>query len=220
MRGAPNILILILFGRFGFGHLPSSPHTHATFRDERSALVPGTRRGAPGTHRDERGDPARSAGRPAEHGAVRGPAGGEFFFGPRSTKTAPKHCFRPLHPAPPPCPEPHFGPDLGCKFAQEWVHRGWEKIWHLPMTNPPKSPPNGVKMWLFNVQLQRRLPWPVLCFARRCTINSHSRRRRHHVDTSHATPVPKNRAPLDRGRAAPQAKLKTVRAAGEIFAGF
>jgi len=33
----------------------------SVYRDERSALVPGTRR-------DERGDPARSAGRPAGHG--------------------------------------------------------------------------------------------------------------------------------------------------------
>ena len=50
--------------------------------------------------------------------------------------------------------------------------------------------------------------------------HSHSRRRRHHVDTSHATPVPKNRAPLGRGRAAPQAKLKTARAAGGKKSGF
>ena len=110
-------------------------------RDERSALVPRTPRDVPRTRSPSDGDGGRS-GPPGQRGA----AGGEFFSSPACTKSAPKHYFRPLRPSPPPCPGPHFGPDFGCKFAQEWVCRGWEKIWHVPLANPQKSPPNGVKM--------------------------------------------------------------------------
>ena len=88
----------------------------------------------------ERAPPARGA-----------PPEAENFRAPHAQKLHRKHDFRPLRPSPPPCPEPHFRPDFGCKFAQEWVRRGWEKNWHVPLANPKRSPPNGVKMRHFNV---------------------------------------------------------------------
>ena len=101
-----------------------------------------------------RGAPATGTGGGAGPPGQRGPAGGEFFSSPACTKTVPKHYFRPLRPSPPPCPEPHFGPDFGCKFAQGWVRRGLrlEKNWHVPMANPLKSPQKCQ-----NAALQRRL---------------------------------------------------------------
>ena len=73
-------------------------------------------------------------------------------------------------------------------------------------------------MWLFNVQLQRRLPWPVLCFARRRTINSHSRRRRHHqhhMDT--CNPRSKKSRPLGSGESSAAGHIKNSARRRRIF---
>ena len=140
-----------------------------------------------------------------------GPRRRRNFFEPRMHKNCTEntifgHC-APRHRH---APNPILGRILGANLRRSGSAGGGRKIgmclWQTPKDRPQMVSKCGTLTC--NFKCQRWLP--VMCFARRRTINSHAIRRRHHVYTSHETPVPKNRAPMGRGRAAPQAKLKTA----------